>query len=239
VVGAAHALVDHVLHAHGRVVPAHVHADLQEHGDDAGVLADRAVAFGAHARVDQDLRHRVLGRGRFLALPGGGEVADVVDRVVVADVLQRVGDGLDQVLLADGHRDVRRAGRSGSGHGWLMAGGKPAHFRPKWRRGRGPCHTGKRCSVLESMEPVDHFHRHQPRLLALAYRLLGSRADAEDVVQDAWLRGHRADRAAIADPEAWLVTTATRLGIDRLRAARRRRETYPGPWLPEPARVDP
>src|SRR5690606_24736090 len=95
VVGAAHALVDHVLHAHGRVVPAHVHADLQEHGDDAGVLADRAVAFGAHARVDQDLRHRVLGRGRFLALPGGGEVADVVDRVVVADVLQRVGDGLD------------------------------------------------------------------------------------------------------------------------------------------------
>ncbi|RRN57258.1 RNA polymerase sigma-70 factor [Pseudoxanthomonas sp. SGNA-20] len=89
------------------------------------------------------------------------------------------------------------------------------------------------------MEPVDHFHRHQPRLLALAYRLLGSRADAEDVVQDTWLRWHRADRAAIADPEAWLVTTATRLGIDRLRAARRRRETYPGPWLPEPARVDP
>ena len=87
------------------------------------------------------------------------------------------------------------------------------------------------------MEPVDHFHRHQPRLLALAYRLLGSRADAEDVVQDTWLRWHRADRAAIADPEAWLVTTATRLGIDRLRAARRRREAYPGPWLPEPASI--
>lgn len=88
------------------------------------------------------------------------------------------------------------------------------------------------------MEPVDPFHRHQPRLLALAYRLLGTRADAEDVVQDAWLRWHRADQAAIADPEAWLVTTATRLGIDRLRAARRRREVYPGPWLPEPASIE-
>ncbi|WP_028918879.1 RNA polymerase sigma-70 factor [Pseudoxanthomonas suwonensis] len=87
------------------------------------------------------------------------------------------------------------------------------------------------------MEPVDPFHRHQPRLLALAYRLLGTRADAEDVVQDVWLRWHQADRAAIADPEAWLVTTATRLGIDRLRAARRRREAYPGPWLPEPASI--
>ena len=89
------------------------------------------------------------------------------------------------------------------------------------------------------MEPVDPFHRHRPRLPGLAYRLLGTRAEAEDLVQDAWLRWHQADRAAIADPEAWLVTTTTRLGIDRLRAARRRREAYPGPWLPEPASIDP
>lgn len=89
------------------------------------------------------------------------------------------------------------------------------------------------------MESVDPFIRHRPRLLALAYRLLGTRADAEDVVQDAWLRWNRADQPAIADPEAWLVTTATRLGIDRLRAARRRRQVYPGPWLPEPAWIDP
>nr|MBO2468508.1 RNA polymerase subunit sigma-24 [Xanthomonadaceae bacterium] len=88
------------------------------------------------------------------------------------------------------------------------------------------------------MEPIDIFHRHRPHLLALAYRLLGSRADAEDVVQDTWLRWQGADHAAIADPAAWLVTTATRLGIDRLRAARRQREAYPGPWLPEPARID-
>ena len=74
------------------------------------------------------------------------------------------------------------------------------------------------------MDIDDSFQTHRPRLFALAYRLLGSRADAEDVVQDAWLRWHQADRAAIRDPGAWLVTAATRLGIDRLRAVRARRE---------------
>src|SRR5690606_10582967 len=103
-IGAAHALVGHVLDAHGGVGPAHVHADLEEHGDDAGVLADRAVPFGAHARVDPDLRHRVLGRRRLLALVPRGQVPDVVHRVVIADVLQGVGDALDEVFLADlGH----------------------------------------------------------------------------------------------------------------------------------------
>jgi RNA polymerase sigma-70 factor (ECF subfamily) len=87
------------------------------------------------------------------------------------------------------------------------------------------------------MDAIDVFHHHRSRLLALAYRLLGTRADAEDVVQDTWLRWRGTDRAIIADPEAWLVTTATRLGIDRLRAARTRREAYPGPWLPEPLRI--
>src|SRR5690606_35567359 len=99
VVGAAHALVHRVLQRAGEALPAHVHADVEEHGYDAGVLADRAVPFRAHPRIDQDLRHRVLGGGRFLALPGGGEAADVIDRVVVADVLEGVGDGLDQVVL--------------------------------------------------------------------------------------------------------------------------------------------
>ncbi|MBO9715599.1 MAG: RNA polymerase sigma-70 factor [Pseudoxanthomonas sp.] len=88
------------------------------------------------------------------------------------------------------------------------------------------------------MDTTAPFQTHRPRLLALAYRLLGSRADAEDVVQDAWLRWHQADRSAIADPEAWLVTATTRLGIDRLRALRARREHYVGPWLPEPARIE-
>jgi RNA polymerase sigma-70 factor (TIGR02957 family) len=81
------------------------------------------------------------------------------------------------------------------------------------------------------------FQTHRPRLLALAYRLLGSRADAEDVVQDAWLRWADADTAAINDPEAWLVTAITRLGLDRLRKATRQRLDYVGPWLPEPLHV--
>lgn len=86
--------------------------------------------------------------------------------------------------------------------------------------------------------PETTFEAHRPRLFGLAYRLLGSRSEAEDVVQDAWLRWHQTDRTAIRDPEAWLVTATTRLGIDRLRAARQERTAYPGPWLPEPLAMD-
>jgi RNA polymerase sigma-70 factor, ECF subfamily len=78
------------------------------------------------------------------------------------------------------------------------------------------------------------FEPHRPKLLRVAYRMLGSRADAEDVVQDAFLRWLGADRASISTPEAWLVRTTTRLCLDALKSARHRRETYIGPWLPEP-----
>ncbi|HEY1753165.1 MAG TPA: sigma-70 family RNA polymerase sigma factor [Caulobacteraceae bacterium] len=78
------------------------------------------------------------------------------------------------------------------------------------------------------------FEAQRPRLIRLGYRMLGSMAEAEDVAQDAWLRWQGADRAAIADPAAWLVRTATRLCLDRLRADKVRREAYRGPWLPEP-----
>ncbi|WP_434025880.1 RNA polymerase sigma-70 factor [[Pseudomonas] boreopolis] len=81
------------------------------------------------------------------------------------------------------------------------------------------------------------FEQHRPRLFSLAYRLLGARTEAEDVVQDTWLRWHGADRAGIVDPEAWLVTATTRLGLDRLRAARTARSRYTGPWLPEPLEI--
>ena len=74
----------------------------------------------------------------------------------------------------------------------------------------------------------------RPRLFAIAYRMLGTRADADDVVQDAWLRWHGSDRAAVQAPEAWLVTIATRLAIDRLRARQSERSAYVGWWLPEP-----
>jgi RNA polymerase sigma-70 factor (ECF subfamily) len=78
------------------------------------------------------------------------------------------------------------------------------------------------------------FEAHRPRLVRLAYRMLGSIAEAEDVAQDAWLRWQGVDRGEIADPAAWLVRTATRLCLDRLRAEKTRRAAYRGPWLPEP-----
>jgi RNA polymerase sigma-70 factor (ECF subfamily) len=74
----------------------------------------------------------------------------------------------------------------------------------------------------------------RPRLLGLAYRITGSRVDAEDVVQEAWVRVHRAGGEHVDRPSAWLTTVVSRLALDRLRASQRRRETYVGPWLPEP-----
>ena len=74
----------------------------------------------------------------------------------------------------------------------------------------------------------------RPRLIRIAYRMLGSVADAEDVVQEAFLRWLDADRDAVREPEAYLRRVVTRLCLDHLKSARRRRETYVGPWLPEP-----
>jgi len=80
---------------------------------------------------------------------------------------------------------------------------------------------------------TDAFEANRQRLKRLAYRMLGSVSEAEDAVQDAWLRWQRAG-AGVTDPAAWLVRTTTRLCIDRLRAAKAEREAYKGPWLPEP-----
>jgi len=82
------------------------------------------------------------------------------------------------------------------------------------------------------------FERHRGRLHGIAYRMLGSRAEADDIVQEAWLRWDRAAQAEIRTPEAWLVTATTRLCIDRLRQLRTERESYVGPWLPEPLTLD-
>jgi RNA polymerase sigma factor (sigma-70 family) len=78
------------------------------------------------------------------------------------------------------------------------------------------------------------FQQHRPRLFGLAYRMLGTPADAEDVLHDAWLRWHAQDTDALDDAKAWLVTVTTRLSLDRLRRAKTERAHYPGPWLPEP-----
>jgi RNA polymerase sigma-70 factor (ECF subfamily) len=83
-------------------------------------------------------------------------------------------------------------------------------------------------------DPLPVFDAHRRLLFTVAYQMLGSVADAEDTVQDAWLRWSAADRGDVAAPRAWLVRTTTRLALDRLTSARARRETYVGPWLPEP-----
>ena len=85
-----------------------------------------------------------------------------------------------------------------------------------------------------SVSDVERFEHERPRLVGLAYRLLGSVADAEDVVQEAWLRWQQTDRDAIEQPAAWLTTVTSRIGLDRLRARQRDRADYVGPWLPEP-----
>ena len=87
---------------------------------------------------------------------------------------------------------------------------------------------------MTSVVETDVFQAHRGRLFGLAYRMLGSRAEAEDTLQEAYRRWHEADRAAIQNAEAWLVTTTTRLAIDRLRRLKTEREAYVGPWLPEP-----
>jgi RNA polymerase sigma-70 factor, ECF subfamily len=88
--------------------------------------------------------------------------------------------------------------------------------------------------AISDPEGADAFHPLRPRLTRIAYRMLGSVADAEDVVQEAFLRWLDADRGAVREPEAYLRRIVTRLCLDQLKSARRRRETYIGPWLPEP-----
>ena len=83
-------------------------------------------------------------------------------------------------------------------------------------------------------DSLDVFARYRRLLFAVAYQMLGSVADAEDVVQDSWLRWSAADRSDVADERAYLVRIASRLALDRMDSARARRESYVGPWLPEP-----
>lgn len=82
------------------------------------------------------------------------------------------------------------------------------------------------------------FEEHRPVLMGVAYRMLGRVADAEDVVQEAWLRWSGADRTEVREPRAYLVRIAARLAVDRLRQVRSRNEAYVGPWLPEPYLTD-
>ena len=85
----------------------------------------------------------------------------------------------------------------------------------------------------------DPYVTHRRLLFTVAYEMLGSAVDAEDVLQETWLKWHRADRAEVRDPRAYLVRIVTRTLLDRLRAVARRREEYVGPWLPEPLLTSP
>jgi RNA polymerase sigma-70 factor (ECF subfamily) len=94
-----------------------------------------------------------------------------------------------------------------------------------------------RMSIPSSAPQPEAFDTHRSRLIRIAYRMLGSVAEAEDVVQDAYLRWHQTDRAEVRDPGAFLARTVTRLALDVLKSARKKRETYVGQWLPEPILV--
>lgn len=92
--------------------------------------------------------------------------------------------------------------------------------------------------MIAGEDAAQTFELHRRRLTGLAYRMLGSLAEAEDIVQDAYLRWHKADRNTVADARAYLSSTVARLCLDHLKSARVRREQYVGPWLPEPI-IDP
>src|SRR4051794_7450479 len=98
--------------------------------------------------------------------------------------------------------------------------------------GAGGAHGVSAASATSN--PDASFEPYRRRLLGLAYRMLGSLADAEDAVQEAYVRWHGADRDNVTDPRAFLMTTTTRICLDMLTSARARREEYVGPWLPEP-----
>jgi RNA polymerase sigma-70 factor (ECF subfamily) len=87
-------------------------------------------------------------------------------------------------------------------------------------------------------DPDGDFAAERPRLLGLAYRILSSYGDAEDVVQEAWIRWQGVEHDDITSPAAYLTTVVTRLALDRTRTIARRREQYVGPWLPEPIAID-
>ncbi|MFV2102672.1 RNA polymerase sigma factor SigJ [Micromonospora sp. LOL_024] len=89
-------------------------------------------------------------------------------------------------------------------------------------------------SAVDAAEAAGALEAHRPMLLGLAYRLLGSRYDAEDVLQEAYLRWVRVDRSEVTEPRRYLSRVVTHLSMDRLRARRATRESYVGPWLPEP-----
>ena len=93
--------------------------------------------------------------------------------------------------------------------------------------------------TMTDQDAAETFEEHRSTLIGAAYRILGSRSDAEDVVQEAWIRWSGVEHDTIDQPRAFLLTVTTRLALNRLRQLATRKETYVGPWLPEPVATDP
>src|SRR5262245_14446433 len=109
----------------------------------------------------------------------------------------------------------------------------PAELAPRQRP--AICPVRKTCARRPATSRAGNvFQSHRPRLFGIAYRMLGTRADAEDVLQDAYLRWHEAAESEIESPIGFLITVTTRLCLDRLRQSKREREQHTGPWLSVP-----
>src|SRR5262245_27074239 len=127
----------------------------------------------------------------------------------------------------------RRGRRAGDARSRPGTGPCPAQAAQQRRRACG-CDAYRMNSASPTSNPAALFEPHRRRLRGLAYRMLGSMADAEDAVQETYLRWHEADRDNVSNPTAFPLTTTTRICLDLLTSARARREEYVGPWLPEP-----
>ena len=150
----------------------------------------------------------------------------------------RVSPG-DRQALGAARGDQPRLRDGGVAHlsdGQIRHGTRPDLLADRRRR-RGRRRSARPVAAAAArmtIDPSASFEPYRRRLRGLAYRMLGSMAEAEDAVQDTYLRWHDADRDAVAEPRAFLTTTTTRICLDVLKSARARREEYVGPWLPDP-----
>ena len=150
---------------------------------------------------------------------------------IVALVLGPIGFVIGGLVVA--HRRWRSRHRQRASRRCRRYDGGADRHGPR-RAGSRPLPPHRLISARTMSNPAASFEPYRRRLLGLAYRMLGSMADAEDAVQDAYLRWHAADRNNVSDPRAFLMTTTTRICLDMLTSARARREEYVGQWLPEP-----
>src|SRR4030095_1467842 len=131
------------------------------------------------------------------------------------------------------HRQRSSRWRSGVRAGADRPGPRPASSGPlPPHRLRTGAHDVSSTNAMSN--PAASFEPYRRRLLGLAYRMLGSMADAEDALQETYRRWHGAERDKVSEPKAFLMTTTVRICLDMLTSARARREEYVGPWLPEP-----